>query len=68
MSETPDFEEMPEAFRPYVAEIMAKAIDLISDNPELKGIPADKLAMVYQAGVIAGFETAMKVNEDYIKG
>lgn len=61
MSETPGFEEMPEKFRSYVAEIMAKAIDLISNNPELKDIPVDKLVTVYQAGVIAGFDAAMEI-------
>jgi len=65
MSETPNFENVPEHIRPYVAEIDAKALDLIRNHPELRGIPADKIVTIFQAGIMAGFEAAMKIDEDH---
>jgi len=52
---------MDEDHRKYVDEVVAKSLDLLEANPELKDIPADKIAKIFQAGVMAGYEAATSI-------
>ncbi len=61
MTELP-FENAPEEFRPVVAEVAAKAVDLIKENPELRSVPTKIFGMIFQAGVLAGFEACRSID------
>ncbi len=64
MNEVPEFENTPESLRPYTAEIAAKVLDLVEEHPEIKGIPAKIITTIFQAGVVAGYDTAVKIMFD----
>ena len=59
----PRYDELPDDAKPIIDETLAKVIDLLHAHPELVYIPAPDLAIVYQAGVIAGWTAASKVYE-----
>jgi hypothetical protein len=65
MSETPYYENVPEPIRPYVAEIEAKALDLIKANPELLDVPPNAIAIIYRAGVLAGFKACTDISREH---